>query len=55
MTSALFDQVSVDILSSDNKDTFRASGSILKFDGMLKVYEGIINEKQESEKNDSTE
>ena len=38
MESALFDQAAVDVASSDKKTILRATGSILKFDGFLKVY-----------------
>ncbi|MFC1568094.1 type I DNA topoisomerase [Candidatus Margulisiibacteriota bacterium] len=36
MNSALFDQTSVDIMAKEYK--FRASGSVLKFDGFIRVY-----------------
>jgi DNA topoisomerase-1 len=36
MKSAVFDQTSVDIAANDY--TFRASGSVLKFEGFIKVY-----------------
>lgn len=41
MNSALFDQTTVDIDAKSGKDTywFRVTGSVLKFDGFLKVYE----------------
>lgn len=39
MASAIFDQVSVNISSSDLKHTFRASGSTMVFDGFLSVYQ----------------
>jgi DNA topoisomerase-1 len=45
MASAVLDQVSVDIAGSDNKAVFRATGSVVVFDGWLKVY-------QESEDDD---
>ena len=37
MVPAVFDQTSIDILAGDN--LFRATGSVMKFDGFLKVYE----------------
>ncbi|MDR2766132.1 MAG: type I DNA topoisomerase [Holosporaceae bacterium] len=37
MASAEFDQVQVDI-SDDKKDVFRANGSVIAFEGFLKVY-----------------
>ncbi|WP_263418029.1 type I DNA topoisomerase [Terriglobus albidus] len=40
MTPAVFDQTTVDIAAkSDKTYDFRVSGSVLKFDGFLKVYE----------------
>ena len=39
MESAVFDQVSVDFVSSDNIATLRANGSVMKFDGFLKLYQ----------------
>jgi len=45
MQKAVFDQTSVDILAGEY--LFRATGSVLKFDGFLKLYE--ISEEEESE------
>jgi len=39
MESAVFDQVTVDILSQDKAITLRATGQIQVFDGFLKVYQ----------------
>ena len=39
MASALFDQAGVDLASGDGKTTLRATGSVLKFDGFLKLYQ----------------
>jgi DNA topoisomerase I len=39
MESAVFDQVTVDILSQDKAVTLRATGQIQIFDGFLKVYQ----------------
>lgn len=39
METALFDQVAVDILSSDKQITLRANGSIQVFDGFLRLYQ----------------
>ncbi len=39
MTPAEFDRNTIIIASADNKINFRASGSIIKFDGFLKVYQ----------------
>ncbi|MDR3441363.1 type I DNA topoisomerase [Telmatospirillum sp.] len=38
MESALLDQVAVDIGSEDGKIAFRATGSVVKFDGFLTLY-----------------
>jgi DNA topoisomerase I len=38
MESAVLDQVAVDIVSQDRAVTFRATGSVVAFDGFLKVY-----------------
>jgi len=38
MENALFDQAAVDIVNSDGKVVLRANGSILAFDGFLKLY-----------------
>lgn len=39
MESAVLDQVGADIVSNDKSCMFRASGSVVVFDGFLKVYE----------------
>ena len=39
MESAVFDQVAIDIAPADGKTVLRATGSVVKFDGFLKVYE----------------
>ena len=44
MESAVFDQVNVDIKSNDKIHSFRANGSIIKFDGMLKIYKESKND-----------
>jgi len=43
ITPAVFDQTTVDIDAKSGTDTFwfRVTGSVLKFDGFLKVYQGI--------------
>jgi DNA topoisomerase-1 len=38
MTNAIVNGVAVDIESDDNKATFRANGSMIAFDGFLKLY-----------------
>ena len=50
MESAIFNQVSVDIMSEDKTNIFRANGSTIKFDGMLKIYEDT-EEKNDGDKN----
>ncbi len=49
MTAAEFDRNTIIISSGDNKINFRASGSLIKFDGFLKVYQ--IQETDEDAKN----
>ena len=39
MSSAVLDQVAVDIAGNDNQAVFRATGSVVVFDGWLKVYQ----------------
>ncbi len=39
MESAIIDQVGADITSTDNYATLRATGSTIRFDGFLKVYQ----------------
>ncbi len=39
MASAVLDQVAVDIVGTNNAATFRATGSVVIFDGWLKVYQ----------------
>ncbi len=39
MSSALFDQAGVDLVTADSETTLRATGSVLKFDGFLKLYQ----------------
>jgi DNA topoisomerase-1 len=46
MVPAVFDQTSVDISANDY--TFRASGSVVKFDGYLAVYQ-VVKEEEEKE------
>jgi DNA topoisomerase-1 len=47
MTAAIFDQTTIDIKAG--RFTFRATGSVQKFDGFLKVYQEGRDEKPESE------
>ncbi|MDQ7246781.1 type I DNA topoisomerase [Dongia sedimenti] len=39
MESAELDQVAVDIVTADKQQTLRATGSVVKFDGFLKLYQ----------------
>ncbi len=49
MTPAEFDRSSIVISSDDKKINFRASGSVIKFDGFLKIYQ--VQETDEDAKN----
>ena len=49
MNPALYDRNTILISSEDNKINFRASGSIIKFEGFLKIYQ--IQETDEDTKN----
>ncbi len=49
MTPAEFDRNTIIISSNNNKINFRASGSVVKFDGFLKVYQ--VQETDEDAKN----
>jgi DNA topoisomerase I len=50
MVPAVFDQTTVDIAAkADRIYDFRVSGSVMKFDGFLKVYEQIAEKKDEDE------
>ena len=44
MASAVLDQVAVDISGGNNQATFRATGSVVVFDGWLKVYQESVDE-----------
>jgi DNA topoisomerase I len=45
MEAAVMDQVAADILSTDNQTILRATGSVIAFDGFLKVYQESRSEK----------
>ena len=47
MSQAKFDRTTITTISQDKKDIFKTSGSVLKFDGYLKVYK---NDKNDDEK-----
>src|SRR3546814_6095232 len=49
MESAVLDQMAVDITSPDRQVTLRATGSVLKFDGFLKLYQEGRSEEHTSE------
>jgi DNA topoisomerase-1 len=52
MMPALFDQTTIDI--NAGRFVFRATGSVLKFDGFLKVYQEGRDEKPEDEEDERT-
>ncbi|MEE2688736.1 MAG: type I DNA topoisomerase [Pseudomonadota bacterium] len=49
MENAVFDQVANDLKSDDGKITLRANGSVLKFDGFLKLYQEGRDDKSEDD------
>jgi len=51
MESALFDQLIVDIAASDGQAMLRTSGSAVKFDGFLKLYQEGSDDDKEDEEN----
>ena len=53
MTAAIFDQTTIDIKAG--RFMFRATGSVQKFDGFLKVYQEGRDEKPESEEDSDEE
>jgi DNA topoisomerase-1 len=53
MASAVLDQVAVDITGSDKKSTFRATGSVVVFDGWLKVYQESDDEDKKAADKDA--
>jgi DNA topoisomerase-1 len=56
MMPALFDQTTVEIVAKADKDyNFRVSGSILKFDGFLKVYEAPVAAEKKAEGSEEDE
>ena len=52
MESAIFDQVAADLASADKKTVLRANGSVLKFDGFLKLYQEGQDDKPEDDSGD---
>lgn len=53
MTSAVYDQTSFDISAGDY--TYRASGSLIKFSGFLKIYEAPVEDDFKKKKEADTE
>ena len=51
MVPAVFDQTTVDISANDY--TFRASGSVVKFDGYLTVYQVVKEEEEKEDQGDT--
>jgi DNA topoisomerase-1 len=49
MASAVFDQVAVDVGSPDRQVALRATGSVLRFDGFLKLYQEGRDDEAEDE------
>jgi DNA topoisomerase-1 len=49
MESALFDQMVVDIESTDRQAILHATGSVMRFDGFLKLYQESRDEDEEDE------
>ncbi|WP_031552739.1 type I DNA topoisomerase [Parvularcula oceani] len=47
MESARLEQTTIDVVSSDEKTALRATGSVVTFDGFLKVYEEGRDDKEE--------
>ncbi len=52
MESAVFDQVAADLASPDEKVMLRANGSVLKFDGFLKLYQEGRDDKTDEDGGD---
>jgi DNA topoisomerase-1 len=51
MVPAVFDQTTIDILANDY--TFRASGSVQKFDGFLAAYQSVKEEEEKEDEGDA--
>jgi DNA topoisomerase I len=51
MTPAIFDQTTIDISVADY--TFRATGSVQKFDGYLAAYQSVLEEEEKEDQSDS--
>ena len=51
MMPAVFDQTTIDISAADY--TFRATGSVQKFDGYLAAYQSVLEEEEKEDQSDS--
>ena len=51
MESAVFEQMTIEIVDEDERSVFRAGGRSVKFDGHLRVYEEDEKEEDEDEEN----
>jgi DNA topoisomerase-1 len=49
MEAAIYDQVSINFSESENQAMFRANGSVLRFDGFLKLYRQGLDDDQNDE------
>lgn len=49
MESAIFDQMVLDFISSDKEAVLRATGSVVKFDGFLTLYQEDKDDEEENE------
>ena len=49
MESAVFDQMSVDITATDKKAVFHATGSVMRFDGFLALYQEAKDDDEQDE------
>jgi DNA topoisomerase-1 len=54
MSSAIIDQVSVNIINDDKKIRFRSNGSSIKFPGMLAVYQETVEEDKKEDENENS-
>jgi DNA topoisomerase-1 len=52
MEAAVIDQVAADLLSTDGQTTLRATGSVIAFDGFLKVYQASGEDKKSDDDRD---
>jgi DNA topoisomerase I len=53
MESALYDQLIVDIAATDKQAVLRTSGSVVRFDGFLKLYQEGSDDDKEGEENEA--